>query len=63
MQIQRGKFNIYVTDTRALDYSLNMYMRRSRPYYEYKSSCWPPAEIIMVVIVVRDRNYNYDYNC
>ena len=32
-----------------------------RPYYECKSSSRPPAEIIMV-IVVRARNYNYDQN-
>ena len=40
---------------------LNMDMRRSRPYYEYKSSFWPRAEIIMI-IVVRARNYNCNYN-
>ena len=39
---------------------LDMDMRRSRPYYEHKSSFWPPAEIIMV-IAVRDRNYNHKY--
>ena len=35
-----------------------MDMRRSRPSYEYKSSLWPLPGM-MVVIVVRARNYNY----
>ena len=40
-----------------------MDMRRSRLYYEYKSSFWPPAEVIIIVmvIVVRARNYKYNY--
>ena len=41
-----------------------MDMRRNRPYYEYKSSFWPHAEMTMVmVIVVRARGYNFNYNC
>ena len=41
-----------------------MDMMWNRPYYEYKSSFWPPAEIIIMVmvIVVRARNYNYNSN-
>ena len=43
-------------------YLLNMGTRRSRPYYKNKSSFWPPAEIIMImVIVVRARNYSCNY--
>ena len=42
---------------------LNMDMRRSRPYYEYKSSLWTPAEVIvLIVIVLRARNCNHNYN-
>ena len=39
-----------------------MELRQRRPSYEYKSSFWPPAGImiIMMVIVVRARNYDYN---
>ena len=38
-----------------------MDLRQSRPSYEYKSSFWPPAGIMMMVVVVRASNYNYNY--
>ena len=38
-------------------------MRRNRPYYEYKSSFWPLAGIMVImIIVVRVRSYNYNSN-
>ena len=50
-----------------VDIKLNMGSRRSRPSYDYKSSFWPPAGMIMVMIIVRARNFNYncdrDHNC
>ena len=43
---------------------LNMDLRQRRPPYGYKSSFWPPAEIIMtIIIVVRARNYNNNNRC
>ena len=41
---------------------LNTDMRRRRPYYDYKSSFWPLAGIMVImVIMVRARNYDYNY--
>ena len=40
---------------------LNMDLRQSRPSYEYKSSFWPPAGIIMVMVMNVARNYDYNY--
>ena len=36
-----------------------MDMRRSRPFYKYKSYFWQLPGMIMMVIMVRARNYNY----
>ena len=32
-----------------------------RPFYELQSSFWPPAPVI-VMIMVGDRNYDYNYS-
>ena len=39
----------------------NMGMRRNRPSYEYKSSFWPlPGMMVIIMIMVRARNYKYN---
>ena len=44
---------------------LNMRLRQRRPSYDHKSSLWPPAGIIMmmIIIVVHAKTYNYNYDC
>ena len=47
-------------------YLLNKDLRQRRPSYGFKSSFWPLAGMMVVVIVVRSRTYNYnycDYDC
>ena len=39
-----------------------MDLRQGRPSWDYKSSFWPLAGIMVItIIMVRARNYNYDY--
>ena len=51
-----------ISDNLYIAYLLNMDLRQRRPSYDYELSFWPPAGIIMVMaIVVRVRDYNYNY--
>ena len=39
-----------------------MVLRQRRPSYDYNSSFWQLAGLIMMIIIMmRARNYNYDY--
>ena len=63
LSVVRHVIYIFFISSHIIMYiQLNTNLRQRRPSYGYKSSFWPLAGITMVVIImVRDRNCNYNY--